>query len=114
MAEIGTAVTLARLLLDAPIGAISETRTRTSFGRTKVQHKIEWGSYNQRVTPLPTWVDEDDLAEVPYAETPSRQDRTFPSVVIEDIARAFENGEFDDAEASGEGLAAALRERYLS
>ena len=113
MAEIGTAVTLARMLLEAPIGEIVESRTRSILGRQRVQHRINWGTQNMRGAPLPVWVDEGDLAEVPYADAPLRADRTFATVVIEDIAQAFENGEFDDAESSGEGIALAIRQRYL-
>lgn len=112
MIDEGSAVTLARGLQSVPVGIVIDSRTKSVLRRKKTQYKVRWGQSNGSVAP-PEWVDEDSLATVPHVDEPSLLSRTFPEVVIEDIASAFERGEFDDAEASGEGLARAIRERYL-
>lgn len=113
MIESGTGVALSRGLSDIPVGTVSGSRERSTFGRKRTQYRISWNAQNFGSVPLPEWVDESDLVIVPDVTEPGIMPRTIPSVVVESIARDFESGAFDDADASPEGIARAIRERYL-
>lgn len=113
MIENGTAVTAARALSAAPVGIVRESRARSFLGRARTEYRIEWPPRGIGEVSLERWMAEGDLVIVPDQDSPGERERTFVSVVVESIARDFETGEFDDAEVSGEGIARAIRERYL-
>lgn len=118
--ENGTAVTLARFLTPIPVGVVDGTRTRKTLIRKRPQVHISWARKNLDGVPLPGWVDVHQAIVIPDVDAAGDEARTVPSVIVEEIARALEDGEFDDVEVPDDpdmtlagALAQALRKKYL-